>query len=125
MTLIPFGTFAYINDIQFGAFGELYQDTYYHHDIIGNIILISFAILWISIIFYITKFLPENIAKAFTRWSKNTNTIYYTHWILLGFSMLFLSLEEYSPLVILIISVILFILSDLITTFISNKKRNK
>lgn len=123
--LVPFLAFAYINDIQFGAFGELYQETYYHHDIVGNIILISFAILWISIIFFLTKFIPNNIVKAFTKWSKNTNLIYYTHWIILGYSMLFLNIEEYGPVIILLLSIILFILSDMITTFISNKKKRK
>lgn len=125
ITLIPFVSFAYMNDIHFGAFGELYQETYYHHDIIGNIILIAFAVLWTSIIFYITKYIPEKISNAFTIWSKNTTYIYFIHWIILGYSMLFLNTEEYGPITILILSIILFILSYLISTFLSKRKQNK
>lgn len=71
------------------------------------------------------KIYSKKISNAFTIWSKNTIYIYFIHWIILGYSMLLLNIEEYGPITILILSIILFILSDLISTFLSKRKQNK
>lgn len=123
--LIPLIIYAYINKVHFGAFGELYQETYYHHDIMGNIILGDFTIFWISLIYFVSSYIPQNIFSHFSRWSKNVNLIYCIHWIILGYSMLIFDEESYSPLPILTLSFIFFILSDFISSKISKLKSKK
>lgn len=110
---------AYTSQINFGQF-DLYQEAYYQHDIIGNIIIGVFVFLWISMIYFITKSMPERLYKSFARWSKNCNGIYCSHWIILGYSMLILE-DNYNALMLCILSVILFILSDLVSNFIDSK----
>lgn len=124
-TTIALWIYAYINKVSFGAFGELYQNTYYQHEMMGDIILLSTAIFWISCVHFITKFIPQNICNAFSRWSKNINLIYCIHWVLLGYSMLFLETESYTPLVIILISIVIFILSDIISSYYSKLKKKR
>ena len=119
IALIPLTIYAYINNVHFGAFGELYQETYYHHDIIGNIIMGTFTIFWLSLIFFISLHINKKVLAIFSRWSKNVNLIYCTHWIFLGYSMLIFELETLGPVQIFILAVILFIISDLISFEIS------
>ena len=124
IALIPLTIYAYINNVHFGAFGELYQETYYHHDIMGNIIMGTFTIFWLSVIFLISLHINEKVLALFSRWSKNVNLIYCTHWIVLGYSMLIFELETLGPVQIFIIAVIIFIISDFISFEIS-KFRSK
>lgn len=119
IALIPLTIYAYINDVHFGAFGELYQETYYHHDIMGNIIMGTFTIFWLSLIFLISLHINEKVLAHFSRWSKNVNLIYCVHWIFLGYSMLIFELETLGPVQIFIFAVILFIISDFVSLKIS------
>ncbi len=109
---IPLWIYSYVNDVQFGAFGELWQETYYHHDIAGNIILTAFALFWISLFYFIAPHIPEIIKKLLCRWSKNITAIYSISYVLLGFSMLILSEDGYSPPVVCCLAVVLFVLTD-------------
>ena len=120
--LIPLLIYAYINDVHFGAFGEMYQETYYHHDFMGNIILGTFSIFWISLLSFIVDYLPEYLNVVFIRFSKNSSKMYCIHWILLGYSMLFLNIESYGPIVILLISAIFTLLTDILCILITKHK---
>lgn len=111
---------AYVKKIDFGIF-DLFQTNYYHHDIIGNIIMGIFVIQWISFIYLITRKLSDNVYKHFVRWSKNCNGIYCVHWILLGYSMLILE-DAYGAVMLCVLAVILFILSDIISEILAKKK---
>lgn len=74
-----------------------------------------------------TKKINEKIYKVFARWSENINEMYCIHWILLGFSMLVLEVESYNPPMIIFMSIILFIVSDFISTkfTLMNKMRRE
>ena len=109
---VPLWIYSYINNVHFGAFGELWQDTYYHHDIIGSMVLISFALSWISAIYFITPMVPEAVQKVCGRWSRNTNSIYSISYIILGFSLLIIEETSCAPWQGCVLSVIIFILSD-------------
>lgn len=110
---IPLWIFSYMNNIQFGAFGDLWQQAYYHHDIIGNMVLVSFAFSWMSAVYFITPLVPEVVKKAFARWSRNTNAIYSVSYIILGFSLLVMEEASYAPWGVCVLAVIIFMLSDL------------
>lgn len=124
---IPLWVYAYINNVHFGAFGELYQETYYHHDLMGNIILGTFALFWISVCFYVVKLVPEKIYKAFARWSKNSNMMYCVHYVILGWLVLVIEKEAQSPGTVMLIATCVFIITDLICSKFNtyNKKRKQ
>ena len=111
---------TYIKRIDFGLF-DLFQTNYYHHDIIGNIIMGVFVLQWISCIYLITKNMSDGIYKCFARWSKNCNGIYCAHWVILGYSMLVLE-DAYGQVMLCIMALIIFILSDIIYIFLDKKK---
>lgn len=111
---------TYIKRIDFGLF-DLFQTNYYHHDIIGNIIMGVFVLQWISCIYLITKNMSDGIYKCFARWSKNCNGIYCAHWVILGYSMLVLE-DAYGQVMLCIMALIIFILSDIISIFLDKKK---
>lgn len=119
---IPLWIYSYFNDIRFGAFGELYQTEYYHHDIIGNIVLCTFALFWISICYFISKCIPEILEKIMVRWSRNINSMYCVHWIIIGYLMLVLEEVAYMPLEIFIIMIVVCITTDIICTIFTKRK---
>lgn len=122
---IPLWIYSYVNNVRFGAFGELYQTEYYHHDIIGNVVLCTFALFCISICYFISKHVPETIQKAMTRWSKNTNSIYCIHMIIIGYLMLLIEEVSLMPLQIFVLTIFIFGLTDLICIFIGKIKQKK
>lgn len=116
---VPLWIYAYINNVQFGAFGELYQGTYYHHDLMGNIILGTFALFWISICFYTVKFIPQKVYCMFARWSRNLDMMYLVHYIILGWLVLVIEMGAQTPKTVVIIAVCVFIVTDLICSGVS------
>lgn len=120
---VPFWIYSYINDVQFGAFGELWQDAYYHHDILGNVVLISFALFWFSLIYFITPYVPNNVKTLCARWSRNTNSIYCISYIILGFSLLIIPDESLRPILVCALAVVIFVLSDLCSVCIDSMKK--
>lgn len=113
MLSVPLWIYSYVNNIQFGAFGELWQQAYYHHDIIGSMVLTTFAFFWISLCYFAVPFIPEVMKKALIRWSRNSTCMYSISYIILGFSILVLVTEHYHPVIVCLLAVIIYILSDL------------
>lgn len=118
---IPLWIYSYVNDVQFGAFGELWQQAYYHHDIMGSLVLSAFAMLWISLCYFAEPFIPEFFKVSLSRWSKNVNTIYCIHYTILGFLLLVLSEEGYHPIMVCIIGLVVLFVSDLLCTIYNNR----
>lgn len=122
---IPLWITSYINDIRFGAFGELYQTEYYQHEIIGAIILGVFALFWISICYFASKHISEKIHNIMGRWSRNTNIMYCVHQLILGALLLVLEELAYMPKELFIIFICVFIATDLISIAINKIKDKK
>lgn len=120
---IPLWIYSYVNDVQFGAFGELWQQAYYHHDLMGSLVLSAFALFWISVCYFILPFIPEFLKTALTRWSKNVNMLYCIHYTILGFSILVLDAEGYHPIMVCLITVIILCASDYICSLYNNRKK--
>lgn len=122
---IPLWIYSYINNVRFGAFGDLYQTEYYHHDMMGNIVLIAFALFWLSLCFIISKYVPKIIYKNIRRWSNNITQMYCIHQLIIGILLLVLEENAYMPMAMFILSAAVFIVTDLLCIFINNIKANK
>ena len=85
---------------------------YYHHDLSANIVYILFCLFWISLLFMITKILPQFIIDQFKRWSKNVTEIYFFHWVLIGWLAVVLYGVEIGLTGFLIISISVYAASD-------------
>lgn len=112
---VPLWIYSYINNVRFGAFGNLWQTEYYHHDILGNIVLCVFALFWISVLYFVAQYLPQGVNKAMSRWSKNTNSIYCIHYSLLGFTTIVLEQESYGPGMVIVIAICVFVVTDFLS----------
>lgn len=80
--------------IDYGARGELYQDSYYHMGLYGNVTLCVFALFWIGICFFLSLYIPEWIQKHISRWSRNITYIYCCQYFLIIYLQVFLIGEE-------------------------------
>lgn len=121
--LIPLTILSYNYNIEFGAFGEHYQQQYYHQDLFGNIIFTIFSLFWISLLYFVTLPFKNYNFSTLKRWSKNVNQIYITHWIILGILCHIISF----PLkvwVILLMTAAVIIISDLIAYLYLKIKAN-
>lgn len=125
MLSVPLWIYAYINNVQFGAFGELYQGAYYHHDLMGNMILGTFALFWISICFYIVKIIPQKVYSMFARWSRNVDMMYFVHYIILGWLILVIEMEAQTPQMVVVIATCVFIVTDLICIGLKGMSQNR
>lgn len=115
--------YSYKNNVRFGAFGELYQYDYYNHDLMGNIVIGSFALLWLSICFYVVKYIPEYVYNVFARWSKNVNMMYCLHYAIIGWLVLVIETESQTPGKVMLLALCIFVVTDLICVLLNNKKR--
>ncbi len=61
-------------------------EKYFHQTITGNLIIISFTLCWISLIYFASKPLKVFIKTILGRWSRNVLSIYFIHWIIIGWS---------------------------------------
>jgi uncharacterized membrane protein len=131
LLLIPFIILSYNYNVEFGAFGEHYQEQYYHQDLFGNIVFTIFALFWISLLYFLTlafkncrfKTLKEFKFSTLKRWSKNITEIYFIHWIILGI-LCQVIVESLNVWVIVIISATVLIVSDLIAYLYMKFKAN-
>ena len=96
--------------------------TYYHHNLITNLLFTFFCIFWLSILYFLYKILPNFIIKPIKRWSKNVTEIYFIHWILIGWIAWYFDEETNSTAIYLSICVIIFILSDFIAHLLNKNK---
>lgn len=85
--------------------GLMTEVSYYHHTLFSNILFTSFVLVWISLLFYIKKFIPVLVQDVLKRWSLNVNSIYIIHWIIIcmiGSTMGFYSLNFVYSIITLI-----------------------
>ena len=114
--LALFLVYAFKNGVDFGALDGLYQEAYFHHDLIGNIVIIAFVVMWTSLVYFLSFHMPDFAKQALSRWSKNITTIYCVHWLIIGWSLTILPLPLSLPWILLFF-VALLAVSDLISVY--------
>lgn len=86
---------------------------YYHHVFTDNITFTAFVILEISLISFITPYIPKVLITIIERWSRNVTAIYFIHWILIGWTALIVAGDSLSYLPFLILCLGIIVISDL------------
>ena len=86
--LALFTVYSFSRGADFGETNGLYWDSYYHHDLMGNIVIASFVLLWTSMAHFALPHLPGIVKGTLSRWSRNITTMYCVHWLIIGWSLL-------------------------------------
>ena len=119
---ITLWVYSYINNVKFGAFGELYQYDYYNHDLMGSLVFSSFALAWLGLCYFATPYVSDKIYNSLARWSKNINSIYCIHYILLGMLTLVIEMETLNEIGVFSIGLVVFIVTDKLVEFKNKRK---
>jgi len=112
--LCLFLVYSVTANVDFGAKDGIFQEPYFHHSLIGNIVMISFVCCWTGMLYFLSRHMPDIVMRTFSRWSRNITTIYCVHWIIIGWSLAVI--EHPLPLPwILLYFVGLVIVSDIVS----------
>lgn len=99
---------------------------YYHHNLFGNLVNLSFVTGWISLIFFASTSIPKALNKTVIRWSNNVTDIFNVHWILIGWLLLLTDSNSLELPYYLVLLVILTVSSDsLAANYAGWKKQRK
>lgn len=98
---------------------------YYHHHLPENIVFTSFVLVWIHILYHLSKVLPNKALTFINRWSRNVTSIYLAQWIIIGWLILFIKSQDLSFTQCLLLSSATFFASDLIATYHNRLMRNR
>ena len=103
--------------------GMLSDHGYYHHIITDNITFTGLIIMEISLISFVTSFIPKFLQKIIGRWSKNVTSIFFIHWIIISWSSLFIYANSLGMQSFVILLVIIIVLSDFLADLYSKKNK--
>ncbi len=60
---------------------------YFHHNLLGNLVLSSFVLAWTGVCFFLALRLPELVLRTLSRWSRNITVMYVIHWMIIAWSV--------------------------------------
>jgi len=98
---------------------------YYHHNLFGNLVNLSFVTGWISLIFFASTSIPKALNKIVVRWSNNVTDIFNVHWVLIGWLLLLTDSNSLERPYYLVLLVILTVISDSLATHYAEYKKSK
>jgi uncharacterized membrane protein len=79
------------------------EQYYWRHGIELNCLMLGFVGLWLGLIAYLTPTLSPRITQRLVFWSQHVTTIYWIHWILIGWSALCITMQTVNlPLTVLL-----------------------
>ncbi|MGL5352663.1 MAG: heparan-alpha-glucosaminide N-acetyltransferase domain-containing protein [Clostridium sp.] len=96
---------------------------YYQHSILNNIAFTAFVLWFISVLYFISKYISGNLFKVIGRWSKNVTEIYVIQWILIGWLVRVTDYGTLDFISYLTVTIVIVILSDFISSKYINYKK--
>jgi len=111
---------AWIVDFEFGRyfFDQPADYDYYHLDLVGQVYHLGLALMWLALIYLIREALPAVASNRLQFWSKNLTTIYFVHWVILGWLYLPLGINELGLWPTILMMPVMLIVSDRIVTYL-------
>lgn len=98
---------------------------YYHHHILGSVVFLSLLIFWISIIYFMKKFIPKTLMNILERCSRNVTKIYFIHWCLIGWLTLFIEVNTQYGVSSVIIFIVIVVISYYLAAYAKGFNRIK
>jgi len=90
---------------------------FYHHLAPGNFVFGSCAFLFISIVFFLGKYMPEILRKSLSRWSRNVTGMYFIQWVLIGWIAVVTDYNQSGVFITVVLTVIILAASDRLAIF--------
>lgn len=111
---------AWIADFEFGRyfFDHPTDYDYYHLDLVGQVYMLGLTMIWLALIYLIREALPAVVTNRLQFWSKSLTTIYFVHWVLLGWLWLPLGINELGFWPTVLMMPIMLIISDRIVAYL-------
>ncbi len=97
------------------GFPEEHSFAYYHQDLLGNAVNGSAALMWLSVVYFLSPALPARLTQRLLFWSKHLTTIYITHWVLVGWPVLFMGFSRLMYLETVLAMAVIVFAADRIT----------
>lgn len=105
--------------------GLIDEYAYYHHNILGSIVFLSFVITWIGLLFFVSKGVRGIVKSTLARWSKNVSSIYFIHWVIIGNLTIFIGMNNKNLLLTIILTIFIVVVSDVMAIAYSNFKKKE
>jgi len=97
---------------------------YYHHKVIGNLIVGGLMLIWLSTVSLAGRFFPELVKNRLDFWGRKVTIIFVAHWILLGWSLLLLRPYSLGTAASFVVMAILLLASDRVA-FLWNYRKHE
>lgn len=85
---------------------------YYHHGLSDQLPYTAFVIAEISVLFFVSQWLPTRVIKVTKRWSRNVTKIFIIHWTLLMWLTFIITENSFEWLGVSLIFSIVLLISD-------------
>lgn len=102
--------------------GLMSEVSYAHHTLYNNFLYTSFILVWISILFYTSTVLPEMVTRVLVRWSKNVNSMYIIHWVLIALLISVFGMNKFDLMPTIIAFLLICVASDFLAKYDQNRK---
>ncbi|HAI87471.1 MAG TPA: hypothetical protein DCL63_10840 [Firmicutes bacterium] len=76
------------------GFPEENAYVYYHQDLIANAVNGSLALIWLSVLYFVSGSFPAAVRDKLLYWSKELTPIYVIHWVLIGWLALLIGFNQ-------------------------------
>jgi surface polysaccharide O-acyltransferase-like enzyme len=120
LILLVFGLLVSVTDI------DTHVGDYWRHSIGGNLWITGFVLVWWAFLYLLMEkiTLPPFLLGRVNFWSKKVTSLYFIHWIIIGWGTLLLGFEDSSLFSTIILMVVFIFLSDRLTYAWTLVRRN-
>lgn len=118
---------GYFLNMHYGAYGELYLETYYGMGLYGNVILTFYALFWLSLCYALSGYIPDSIRKIMENCSRNITYIYLLQYIFIINLQVFILGEDvrFGRVEVFVFTVLIFVICYLISQAICKYKMQR
>jgi hypothetical protein len=103
---------------------EEIEHYYYRHGLEGVVGISAFICLWIPLMYLFSSWLPEVIARRIQFWSRNVTGIYFTHYIILGWSLLIIGFNSFDIVAVIGFATAVMFCADRISVVLEGRNLN-
>lgn len=87
------------------------EASYYFHGGVLNVVYISFILVWISVLYFISPAIEGTAKRFLEKTSKYVSNIYFIHWVMIGFLTLFIERESIGLIALVLLTLLIFVVS--------------
>jgi len=121
--MLALGLFSWLQGLDYGWGDGLWETAYFHHNLVGNLLLLSFVLSWLAAFYFLSPRLPRFVVTTLCRWSRNITEMYWIHWMIIVYTWVFLRDPWPLPWILAFFVVLVPATDYLASTYLSLKVR--